>query len=579
MFQDLEMKWQGYATKHLQIILKPFQVESLKAFHNNNDSIIVQATGFGKSTCFHLPALMLPPNHYGIIIVPTVALGEDHRETLKSMKISSVFLHSSSSREDYKQAFDLLPETQRAKMVILQPEMIFGTNTNKGILGRLLKNKERLNFIAIDEGHLVFDWGSFRSDFREIARLKSLFACPIMVLSATLKPTSLNIMATDILRNPVIVKGTIDRPNVALHILPYRKSSAVEAKSHAGDVWYKTAKTIKEIVAEDKTIIYCAFAAECEELILSLKKLNVTTACYTGKKTNKEKMAIFQQVKDGTIDILVATKAFGLGINLPNIRHVFHVGLPESLAAWMQEYGRAGRDGHPAHAHLLVCDHEDMKKLNFWMKNATSNEQRTSLQDDYATVWKYYSKAFTGECLRSFQTNYFEDENTVLPPLTDGLCCTGCQLHDNVPLTPAKELRAVLQIFKFLQKKGIRHLFETQIIDWVQGNKQNWMWLYFNSEDLQEEFTFGLLKSIPETTAKIIVKVVLRQCLSMSFVELEFDANTNESKTMVKLFSITSDGCDMANDEIELPLMPDPKAVAKVLLEYVLFLTNWFSHK
>lgn len=560
------MTWQGYASKHLDFIMKTFQVEALKAHHSKLDSMIIQATGAGKSACFTLPAIMLPPNKIGLVIVPTIALGEDHLRSLTMLKVHSVFLQSTSRKEDFDDALDGSITSRRTRIIITQPEMLFGTEVQKGILERLIKNEASLSFIAIDESHLIYEWAGFRSYFGELRRLKDLFDCPIMALSATLKPANLKAMEKDILRNPVIIKGSIDRPNVVIHMKSYRKGGSLEFPENATDPFYKTAIHIRNMVDRERTIVYCAYANECEKLKSSLLKLNVKCASYWGKMTSNEKKEVFKDMRDGKFDILLATKAFGLGVNLPDIRHVIHLGLPESLSSWMQEFGRAGRDGAEAHAHLLLCDYEDMSKLNFWMTKKKSDQHGISIREDFLITWKYVSKAFTGDCLRSFQLTYFEEPVDLPSSLEPIACCSGCQVRASVPFKPATELQSVLQVFYAVQSKGLLSMYETQIIEWIQGKGGQWVSFYFNSESLAKETTYGCMQSLDLVTTKLLVKGILRQGLSKNYLDLQFKPTTKETKTEVKLFCLTVHGCKIANGELDLPSLPDTLLVAERFL-------------
>ncbi len=318
--------WQGYATQHLNIKLKPFQVKAMEAYHNMRDSIVIQATGSGKSVCFSLPALQLNENQQGLVIVPTIALGEDHQQHMEQLGVSSVFINASSNEQDYARALDIRhPAQQRASIIILTPEFLFGKPPQKGVLHDL--QKDQLAFVVVDEAHLMFDWVTFRESFNQLKTLKSMVLCPIMALSATMKPSNVLVMKRDVLRNPVLLKGKIDRPNVAIHVLPYRVSSEAEMAKHGGSEFFAVAKQIKSTVENETTVVYLAYAAHCEKLSKDLSALGIKTGTYTGKNSsNREKREVYRDFKTGSIQILVATKAFGMGINLENIRHVINIG-------------------------------------------------------------------------------------------------------------------------------------------------------------------------------------------------------------------------------------------------------------
>lgn len=323
----MEMMWQGYATQHLNIKLKPFQIKAMEAYHQKEDCIVIQATGSGKSVCFSLPALQLNENQKGLVIVPTIALGEDHQQNMKQLGVSSVFINASSDERDYARALDIeQPSDQRASIIILTPEFLFGNPPKKGLLHDL--QKDQLAFVVIDEAHLMFDWSTFRESFKELKKLRSTLSCPIIALSATMKPSNVLAMKEDVLRDPVLLKGKIDRSNVAIHVLPYRVSSEAEIAKHGGSEFYALAKQIKNTVESETTIVYLAYAAHCDKLSKDLAALEIKTGTYTGKNsTNREKREVYRDLKNGSIQILVATKAFGMGINLESIRHIINIGI------------------------------------------------------------------------------------------------------------------------------------------------------------------------------------------------------------------------------------------------------------
>ena len=190
-----------------------------------------------------------------------------------------------------------------------------------------------------------------------------------------------------------------------------------------------TARQIKSIVREEKAIVYCGYTEDCNLLSLSLSAIGVPAASYTGKNSNTDKQQIYANVKNNTVQVLVATKAFGMGTNIPDVRHIIAVGLPESLSLWAQESGRAGRDGNQAYAHVLVNETEDIKKLQHWTANLADNE-RKSVTEDFLVIWRYYCAPFAGDCMRRFLSAYFGDDMEE----PDGAdvdvpeCCAGCEI-------------------------------------------------------------------------------------------------------------------------------------------------------
>ena len=217
------------------------------------------------------------------------------------------------------------------------------------------------------------------------------------------------------------------------------------------------AEKVKDLAGKRKAIVYCSWAKECDQLSLALSQLDVKSASYTGKDTTrKDKMQIQKNINDGSIDILVATKAFGVGIDLPDIDCVFHIGVPETLSLFTQEIGRAGRQGQQAFAYLIINEPTDLKKFGFWTKDA-SPEEKENRYEDICQVLKFISTAFTGECLRKFQSKYFQDEepsNEIA--LAHDLCCSGCVIKANIPFVDVSaDVFAIFSCIQTLHQKGM----------------------------------------------------------------------------------------------------------------------------
>ncbi len=170
--------------------------------------------------------------------------------------------------------------------------------------------------------------------------------------------------------------------------------------------------------------------------------------------------------------MLVATKAFRVGVNLPGIRHVVHVGLPENLSLFAQEFGRAGRDGKPAHAHLLVCEYVDMKRLILWTKKL-SDKEKAARMADFAVVFQFWCQIFTGQCLRLFIRSHFDDVRdsalTASPPCT-GICCTGCGIRQRQLLETPVHLRQVAQTLQTLELRGLLRSTKSRFSAGCEGN-------------------------------------------------------------------------------------------------------------
>ncbi len=539
--------------------LKQFQIEALWAYHLKKDCIVIQATGSGKSTCFHIPAMMLKENQIGLIVVPTVALGEDHKQTLEEMGVRSVFLKGSSDKKEYQvilHSSEVVSNPEQAStpaVVIMLPEFLFGNDNHKGIIERIDTN--RVKFITLDEAHLTFEWVSFRKSFGKLEDLKDTFTCPIMALSATMKPKHLSAMCSGVLRNPVILKGTVERSNVDIHIVPYQHSSKKEMIADEVDDWFATAEQIVEIIGKEKTIVYCSFASECDLLKSNFLKLGVKCDKYTGRTTSaKDKIAVYKKVKVGDIQLLVATKAFGMGINLPDIRHIFNVGMPENLSLWLQEYGRAGRDGNQANAYMLINENLDMKRFAFWKGESKTDEDKLKREEELVEVFQYMCNAYAGKCLRTFQSLYFQDE--VVASKVSRFCCTGCEIVEKCPPESVKELQILLKAFTFLKRRGIPQVFENRISSWLYGDHEDWMNMFFNQGDAEQEPTFGCLSSQAKCNVVQVVKVLLRQAFALEYLSMKMETLPGKYHILTRTWTITDLGVEIGNKDP--PKIPEP---------------------
>lgn len=192
-------------------------------------------------------------------------------------------------------------------------------------------------------------------------------------------------------------KVSVNRPNVALHIVPYNVSTSQDVDKK----WFNVSKQIHQMIDGVNAIVYCDYAADYEPISIALSHFGLKCSSFTEKKTPTMKNQIYSNMKNGSIDVLVATKAFGVGVNIPDIRHNIHMGIPQNLSCLVQESGRDGRDGHQAHSYVMLCEYQDMKKFQFWTTSG-SQEKIETLHEDYVMIWGYLSAAFTGSCLRNF---------------------------------------------------------------------------------------------------------------------------------------------------------------------------------
>jgi ATP-dependent DNA helicase RecQ len=320
------------------------------------------------------------------------------------MNIRAVFLNGNSLKQDFATAFG--PKTlvkDRPTVVILLPEMLFRSDTIKCVVDDI--DHERLSLFVIDEAHLIHKWGEFRTAFKRMETIKTLFSCPILLLSATMKTINVKEMLNNVVRaNALVFKGNIDRENVSIKLLPYNPGT------ESG--WLLVAKQVWDLINREKAIDYYSYAKQCDKLHECLSGLNLKSVA-AGNSNCAEKVAIYRKMKKGEIDLLVATTAFAMGSNIPGVIHVIQIGLPQNLSLFVKELGISGREGS---AYIFICKQFDLKRLSYWTKEVSDNE-RLLRYEDFRQVCEFVSSAFVKNCLKAYFLQHFDSTTNSEPHL------------------------------------------------------------------------------------------------------------------------------------------------------------------
>jgi len=235
-----------------------------------------------------------------------------------------------------------LQENGEERIIFVTPEWI-SKPCNKSKL-QDLASKNQLSLIAIDEAHLVHQWQEFRPAYKELKALKNEFLqIPIMLLTAT-APPEVQSELISIVRNPYISKGNIDRQNI------YFQCEEVES----GDKDFSDFATrVSQLIGNECAIIYTDFIRHVGPIMSKLEEHGIDSVAYYGEMDPKSRTESYMRWKSGDVNVMVATTAFGMGINKPNIRHIVRYGVPKSLCSWSQEFGHGGRDSAGATAIIL----------------------------------------------------------------------------------------------------------------------------------------------------------------------------------------------------------------------------------
>ncbi|WP_455011563.1 DNA helicase RecQ [Haemophilus parahaemolyticus] len=360
------------------------QEEVINAALNGQDALVVMATGNGKSLCYQIPALCF--EGLTLVISPLISLMKDQVDQLQANGIEADFLNSSQTLEQQQQVQNKLISGQ-LKLLYVSPEKVM-TNSFFQLI-----SYSKVSFIAIDEAHCISQWGhDFRPEYTQLGGLKASFShAPIMALTATADYATRQDILTHLnLENPHRYIGSFDRPNIRY---------TLEEK-------YKPMEQLTRFVLAQKGksgIIYCNSRNKVERIAESLRNKGVSAAAYHAGMETALRERVQQDFQRDNVQVVVATIAFGMGINKSNVRFVAHFDLPRSIESYYQETGRAGRDDLPAEA-VLFYEPADYAWLQKILLEKSETPQRQIEQHKLEAIGEF---AESQTCRRLVLLNYF----------------------------------------------------------------------------------------------------------------------------------------------------------------------------
>ncbi|NXU34789.1 WRN helicase, partial [Drymodes brunneopygia] len=393
---------------------KPVQWKVINSLlEDRRDNLVVMATGYGKSLCYQFPPVYT--GHTGVVICPLISLMEDQVLQLTMTGIPACFLGSAQT----KQVKDSIRGGQY-RVIYMTPEFCSG---NLELL-QDLDQTVGITLIAVDEAHCISEWGhDFRNSFRSLGLLKTtLPSVPIIALTATASPSIReDIVKCLKLRNPQVTCTSFDRPNLYLEVGQQSGDICRDLKQF---LTRKGSSSVYEF--EGPTIIYCPTRKATEQVVCALNKLNVACGTYHAGMGNEQRRDTHHRFMRDEIQCMVATVAFGMGINKADIRLVIHYGAPKEMESYYQEMGRAGRDGLPAACHVLWTATDLI--CNKHLLNEIRNEKfRLYKLKMLAKMEKYL---VSNSCRRKIILSHFEDRQ--LRKVSSGImgteeCCDNCR--------------------------------------------------------------------------------------------------------------------------------------------------------
>jgi len=450
---------------------------------NKQDVMALMPTGGGKSLCYQLPAVLL--NGLTIVISPLIALMKDQVDSLNVSGIPAAFLNSAQTPEEQRQLVEKLKHNQ-IKLLYLAPERLFGAEN------KLVPFLKTLNVvqIAIDEAHCISQWGhDFRPEYLMLAQLKREFPdVPVIALTATAdKLTQKDILEKLNLHQPAVFASSFNRANINYTVIPKKNS-------------FKQLTSFLNERGDESGIIYCLSRKSTEDLAADLKDAGFAAEAYHAGLSNELKAKNQEAFLRDDVKIIVATIAFGMGINKSNVRYVVHIDLPKNIEGYYQETGRAGRDGLPSEA-LLLYSPGDAGKLQHFARIDGNEEQSRIMLNKLNDMVKYCQLQ---SCRRQYLMHYFDE---AFPPNCGScdVCLTEFKRFDGT-LIAQKALSAVSRLN---ERFGVNY-----VIDFLRGSK---------NEKIREEHKQIKTYGIGVDISKADWQRYIRELITMNYLQVTDD--------------------------------------------------------
>ena len=465
---DVLHKYYGYTS------FRKGQENIITSIINKEDVLAIMPTGGGKSICYQVPALCL--EGITIVISPLISLMKDQVDALNTMGIKASLINSSLSNSEYSKVLEEI-ENDECKIIYIAPERLDSMEFVNIIRGK------NISQVAIDEAHCVSQWGhDFRVSYKKIPYfINRLGKRPIITAFTA---TASNEVREDIvnildLHKPAIYITGFDRENLSINIV---KSSSKN----------KYTLDYVENHKNESGIIYASTRKEVESIYEGLLKRNYSVAKYHAGLSNEARKEYQENFINDDIKIMVATNAFGMGIDKPNIRWVLHYNMPQSIENYYQEIGRAGRDGEDSECVLLFSP-GDVHTQKYLVEVGIENPERKRVQ--YKKLQQMVDLVYSNTCYRKSILNYFGE-----PFLEDCNNCSNC-LNEGEVVDKTLDAQKVISCIARMK----RSFGATMIIDVLRGSKNKKVLdLGFNTLT-----TYGIMKNYSNEDLKTFINTLV----------------------------------------------------------------------
>ena len=468
------------------ILEKYFGIKSLR----KEQKIIIEAilsgrgvfcllpTGGGKSLCYELTAMVM--EGVTIVVSPLISLMKDQVDYLKSIGIPAQYINSTQSNDEIDNII-MDAENGRIKILYIAPERL-----NSDVFKNRFNNID-ISQVAVDEAHCVSQWGhDFRRSYRNISPfIKSLNKRPVVTaFTATateaVRKDTINLLG---LHTPFIFFGGFYRSNLQINV--YKETDKIEF--------------IKDYIRahEDECgIIYCSLRREVDSLYMGLKDIGYSVTRYHGGMTDEEKNKNQDDFLFERRNVMIATNAFGMGIDKSNIRYIIHVSMPKNIESYYQEIGRGGRDGTLCRCHLLY-NRDDIRSAEFLINTSTKIERREIELKKLQSMIEFCE---TDECYNEFILNYFGDTEK------KKFCgtCSNCVKNDSLKDLTIEAQKILSCLYRTREKFGISVMCD--VLRGFKGSK-------ITQFKLDELSTFGIMRDYSSKAIKDVINMLLEQGL------------------------------------------------------------------